>query len=179
MYAAPDQFAASNKNAAEALIGLANAQFAMFERLVALNLKATKTAHDDAINYLRAASSTKDPQELFALNAAAAQPALEKALAYSRSVYEVVAQGQAQLTKMVETQTSDLNKGFTSFLDQYSKGGPAGSDVAVAAIKSALTAASTAYDSYSKVAKQTTELAQANFSAASNVAKEAVKKAAA
>jgi phasin family protein len=105
----------------------------MFERLMGLNLNATRSAYEDAINYLRAVSSAKDPQELFSLNAAAAQPALEKALAYSRSVYEVVAKGQDHFTKLVQEQTSDLNKGFASFLDQYSKSAPGGSDIAVAA----------------------------------------------
>jgi len=179
VYAAPEQFATSNKAAAEALIGLASAQLATFERLADLNFSASKAAFEDGIKYFRTALSAKDPQELFSLSAAAAQPALEKALAYSRSVYEVVAQSQGHLTKLVQEQTSDLNKGFASFLDQYSKSAPGGSDVAVAAIKSVLAAANTAYDSYSKVAKQTTELAQANIAAASNVAKEAGKKAAA
>ena len=100
MNAAPEQFAASNKAAAEGLIGLANAQFAMFERLVDLNLKATKSAYEDAISYVRAASTTKDPQELVKLNASAAQPALEKVQAYARKVYELVAQSQAQLINM-------------------------------------------------------------------------------
>jgi phasin family protein len=178
MYAAPEQFAASSKAAAEGLIGLAQAQFAMFERLVGLNLTATKAAYEDAMSYARAVSSAKDPQELFSLNAAAARPALEKAVAYSRSVYEVVARNQGSFTKLVEAQTSDLTKGFVSFLDQYSKSAPGGSDIAVAAIKSALATANSAYDSYSRVAKQTTELAQANFASASNVAKDVSKKAA-
>ena len=177
MNAAPEQFAASNKAAAEGLIGLANAQFAMFERLVDLNLKATKSAYEDTINYVRAASSAKDPQELINLNASAAQPSLEKVQAYAREVYELVAQSQAQLINMLQAQSSDLNKGFAGFLDQYSQNAPSGSGVAMAALKSFLATANSAYDSYSKVAKQTTELAQANFAAASSAAKETRHKA--
>jgi hypothetical protein len=63
-------------------------------------------------------------------------------------------------------------------LDKLAKNAPAGSDVAVAAVKSALAAANTAYDSVSKAARQATELAEANFAAASNAAKETRKKAA-
>ena len=176
MNAAPEQFAASNKAAAEGLIGLANAQFAMFERLMGLNLSASKCAYEDAISYLRAVSSAKDPRELFTLSAAATQPAMEKVQAYAREVYELVAQSQAQMTNMFQAQSSDLNKGFASFLDQYSKGAPSGSCVAMAALKSMLANANAAYDSYNQVVKQTTELAQANFAAASNVANEAGKK---
>ena len=179
MNTAPEQFATSNKAAAEALAGLASAQLATFERLADLNFSASKAAFEDGIKYFRTALSAKDPQELFSLNAAAAQPALEKALAYSRSVYEVVAQSQGQLTKLVQEQTSDLNKNVASLFDQYSKSGAPGSDIAAAAVKSAFAAVSTAYDSFGKVAKQTTELTQANIAAASNVAKDAGKKAAA
>jgi phasin family protein len=175
---APEQFIASNKAAAEAMIGIANAQFAMFERLAALNLSASKAAYEDGISYVRAALGAGTPQDLLNLTATAAQPAIEKSLAYSRSIYEVVAQSQGSFTKLVEAQTTDLNKGVSSLLDQYSKSGPAGSDVAVAALKSAFAAASTAYDSFSKAAKQTSELAQANFTAASSIAKEVHKKAA-
>lgn len=173
---APEQFAASNKAAAEGLIGLANAQFAMFERLMGLNLSATKSAYEDAIGYLRAVSSAKDPQELFALSAAATQPAMEKAQAYAREVYEIVAQNQARMTHMVQAQSSRLNQGFASLLDQYSNTAPNGSGVAMAALKSMLANANAAYDSYNQVASQTAELAQANFAAASDLAKEAGKK---
>ena len=178
MYVAPEQFVASNKAAAEGLIGLANAQFAMFERLIGLNIKATKSAYEDAIDFARKALSTNSAQGLFSLNAAAAQPALERAQAYAREVYEVMAQSQAQMTNLVQAQTSDLNKGFASFLDQYSQTAPNGSGVAMAAFKSMLAAANTAYGSYNQVAKQTSELAQAAFTTAQNSAKEAHKKAA-
>ena len=169
MYAAPEQFASSNKAAAEALVGLATAQFAMFERLFSLNFKTTKSAYENAIDFARKALSTNNPQDLLSLNSAAAQPALEKALAYSREVYEIVAQSQAQMTTLFQAQTSDLNQGFASFLDQYSKTAPNGSGVAMAALKSMLAA----YGSRNQVAKQTTELAQANLAAASKGTKEA------
>ena len=178
MYVTPDQITASNKAATEALIGLANTQFAAYERLFGLNFNATKTAFEEAVAHARAVLNAKDIQEFVNLNAAAAQPALEKALAYSRSVYEVAAQTQGEMTKFVEAQAAEINKSLVSFLDKYSKNAPAGSDVAVAAIKSALAAANSAYDSYTKVAKQASELAEANFAAATSVAKEARKKAA-
>jgi len=178
MNVTPDQIAASNKVVMEALLGLANTQFAAYERLFGLNFSATKSAFEEAVAHARALLGAKDMQEFVNLNAAAAQPALEKSLAYSRSVYEVATQTQGELTKFVEAQAAEVNKSVVGLLDKYSKSAPAGSDVAVAAIKSALAAANSAYDSYSKVAKQATELAEANFAAATSVAKEARKKAA-
>src|SRR5262249_37739523 len=102
----------------------------------------------------------------FTLNTAASQPALERAIAYSRSVYEVAAQSQSELVKFLEARAAEYNKNLVGVLDKVSKSAPAGSDVAVAAVKSALAAASTAYDNFNKVAKQATEIAEANLTAA-------------
>ena len=178
MYVTPEQIAATNKAGVDAIISLANSQFAAFERWSTLNMNATKAAFEDSVNHAKALLGAKDVQEFINLNAAAAQPALEKAIAYSRSVYEVATQSQAELTKAVEAQAAELNRNVVGFLDKVSKNAPAGSDVAVAAVKSALAAANTAYDSFTKVAKQASEIAEANFSAVTTAAKETRKKVA-
>ena len=43
------------------------------------------------------------------------------------------------------------------------KNAPAGSELGIAAVKSAIAAANSAYDNMSKVAKQVTEATQSNF----------------
>lgn len=168
----PEQFASTNKAGVEAILGLASTQFAALERLSALNFSAAKTAFEEGMGRAKALLNAKDAQEIFSLNAAASQPALEKAIAYSRSVYEVAAQTQGEMAKFVEARVAELNKNLVGILDKVSKNAPAGSDVAVAAVKSALAAASTAYDSLNKVAKQATEMAEANFTAATAPVKE-------
>ena len=172
MYLTPEQIASANKAGVEAALGLASAQFAAIERLSALNFSAAKSAFEDGLGRAKALLNAKDPQEIFSLNAAASQPTLEKAIAYSRSVYEVAAQTQGEMAKFVEARVAEFNKNLVGILDKVSKNAPAGSDVAVAAVKSALAAASTAYDSLNKVAKQATEMAEANFTAAATPAKE-------
>ena len=172
MYFTPEQVASANKAGIEAVLGLASTQFAAFERLSALNFSAAKTAFEESLIRAKALLDAKDPQEYAGLNAAASQPALEKAIAYSRSVYEVASQAQGELAKFVEAQAAEFNKNLLGILDKVSKNAPAGSDMAVAAVKSALAAASTAYDSFNKVAKQATEIAEANFTAAATPKKE-------
>ena len=176
MYVTPEQVVASNKAGVEALIGLAHTQFAAFERLSALTFNSTKSAFEDSVAHTKALLAVKDVQDLVNLNAAVAQPAIEKAIAYSRNVYDVATQSQGEVTKLVEGQAGEFNKSMVTLLDKVVKNAPAGSDVAVAAVKSALAAANTAYDSISKAAKQATELAEANFAAATAVAKETKKK---
>lgn len=166
MYLTPEQVIGANKAGMEALLGLASSQFAALERLSALNASAAKAAFEDSLGRAKSLLAAKDPQEYFTLNAAASQPNLEKAIAYSRSVYELAAQTQGEIAKFLEARAAEVSKNLVGMLDKASKNAPAGSDVAVAAVKSALAAASTAYDSFSKVAKQATEMAEANFTAA-------------
>jgi len=180
MYATPEQFAAANKANVEALFSIAQAQFSAFERLSALNFNTTKTAFQDSVSQAKALMSVKDAQELVNLSASSAQPALEKAIAYSRNVYEVAAQTQAEVTKLAESQAAQMNKTVVALIDKLSMNAPAGSDVAVAAVKSAMAAANSAYDNFTKAVKQATDMAEANVTAATaTVVKQAGKKKAA
>jgi phasin family protein len=179
MYATPEQFAAAGKATVDAFVGLAGTQFSALERLTALSMTAGKAAFEDSIGLTKSLMGAKDVQEIVNLNAAAAQPSLEKALAFSREVYEVTAQTQGEFTKVFEAQAAEINKTMTGLLDKFSKNAPAGSDVAVTAVKTAMAAANQAYDSFTKAAKQASEIAEANFSAASTVAKDSLKKKAA
>jgi len=175
----PEQIATTNKAGIEAVLGLAHTQFAAFERLSALYFNATKAAFEESVGHAKALLNAKDPQEYLNLNAAATQPTMEKAIAYSRSVYEVAAQTNGELAKFLEAQAAEFNKNLVVLLDKVSKNAPAGSEVAVQAVKSALAAATTAYDSFNKVAKQATEIAEANFAATSTPVRETQKKRAA
>ncbi|HLX79262.1 MAG TPA: phasin family protein, partial [Burkholderiales bacterium] len=97
--------------------------------------------------------------------------AIEKAIAYSKSVYEVSTQTGTELTKAAERRVAEWNENFVSLLDKAAKNAPAGSDVAVSAVKQMLAAANSAYDNFNKVAKQATEIAEANVAAASETVK--------
>ena len=176
MYATPDQISAAGKASVEALVGLAATQFSALERMTALSLNASKEAFEDSVGFTRSLLGAKDVQEVVNLNAAAAQPSLDKALEFSRSVYEVSTKTQGEFTKVFEAQAAELNKTMVGLLDNISKNAPAGSDVALAAVKSAMSAANSAYDSFTKVTKQATEIADANFAAASNAAKVSIKR---
>jgi hypothetical protein len=66
---------------------------------------------------------------------------------------------------------AEWNENFSALLDKAVKNAPAGSDVAVAAVKSMIAAANSAYDNMSKVAKQATEIAEANVAAATETVK--------
>jgi hypothetical protein len=92
----------------------------------------------------------------------------------------VATQTQAEVKKLAEGQGAEMNKTVVSLMDKLNKNAPAGSEVAVTAVKSAMAAANSAYDSFTKVVKQATDMAEANVTAATTrVVKQAgIKKAA-
>jgi phasin protein len=124
-------------------------------------------------------ADVKDPQELAQLKNTLAQPNLEKATSYVKSIYDAAAATQSEINKLVEEQVSEFNKQVVTGLDKVVKSAPAGSEIAVAAVKSAISAANSAYDNLSKSAKQFAEMSQANIEAATSQVVHASKKKAA
>ena len=171
MYVTPEQIQAAAKANVEAFLAVANTQFAALEKLAGIQASAVKSAFEDSIANTRALLGAKDVQEFVSLQNSFAQPALEKAIAYSKSVYEVATGANAELSKVAERRVAEWNESFVTLLDKVSKNAPAGSDVAVAAVKSMLAAANSAYDNLTKVAKQATEIAEANVAAATETAR--------
>jgi phasin family protein len=156
---------AAHKANVEALFGLTNKAFEGVEKLVELNLQVAKAAIGEAGDGARAVLSVKDAQELMTLQANLLQPTAEKAAAYSRHVYDIAAATQVEFTKAVEAQISDAQAKFMGLVDSAAKNAPAGSENAVALMRSAVTAASNAFDSVQTATKQATEVAEANLKA--------------
>jgi len=174
MYTTPEQIAGANKANVEVLLTVANTAFASAERLAALNLNTARTILEDSVNNAKSLLAAKDAQELASMQAALAQPAFEKAVAYSRSLYEIATQTQEEFSKIFDSQYVEINKNVSTALDKAVKNAPAGSDVAVAAVKSALAAANSAYETMNKAAKQVAEMAEANVAAATSATVKAV-----
>ena len=174
----PEQFTAAQKAALETLFGLTNKAFEGVEKLVELNLQVAKTTLAEAAETAQASLSVKDAQELLALQAGLLQPAAEKAAAYSRHLYDIMAGANAEVTKAAEAGLADSQKKVLALVDNAVKNAPAGTESAVALVKSAVAAANNAYESVHKAAKQASEVAEANFTAMTNTAVNATKQAA-
>ena len=172
-----DQFMAAQKASVETLFGLTTKAFEGVEKLVELNLQVAKTTLSEASDTASAAMSVKDAQELLALQAGLLQPAAEKAAAYSRHLYDIMAGASAEFTKTAEANMADTQKKVLTLVDNAVKNAPAGTESAVALVKSAVAAANNAYESAHKAAKQAAEVAEANFTAMTNTAVSATKSA--
>lgn len=99
---------------------------------------------------------------------------MEKAIAYSRGIYEISSRTNEQFLKFGEARQSDFNKSLSGFLDRLGKAAPAGSDVAIAAFKSAISAANSALDNANRAVKQVTDITEASVAAATNATVKAV-----
>jgi len=172
-----EQFLAAHKANVETLFGLTNKAFEGVEKLVELNLQVAKTTLGEAAETTKAALSVKDAQELLALQASLLQPAAEKAAAYGRHLYDIVAGTNAEVGKVAEATIADGQKKMLSVVDNAVKNAPAGTENAVALVKSAVAAANNAYESVTKAAKQAAEVAEANFQAVTSTAVKATQAA--
>ena len=160
-----EQIVAAHKANLETFFGLTHKAFEGVEKLLELNIQAAKTAVGEAAEATRAALAIKDPQELLALQTSFLQPATEKIVAYSRHVYDIAAATNASITKVVEETTAESQRKVMSVIETAVKNAPAGTENAVALVKSAVAAANNAYETVHKAAKQASEVTEANFQA--------------
>ncbi|MBX3609917.1 MAG: phasin family protein [Hydrogenophaga sp.] len=173
-----EQVIAAQKTQIDTLFGLTQKAFEGVEKLVELNIQATKAALSESANNTQALLSVKDAQELLNLQASMMQPLAEKSVAYSRHLYDIASGTGAEFSKAAEATATDAQKKFMAVVDNAAKNAPAGSESAVAVMKSAVSAANNAIESVQKAVKQATEMAEANFNTVTATAVNATKTAA-
>ncbi|MGF6756765.1 phasin family protein [Paraburkholderia sp. GAS42] len=168
---APEQLVATQKAGFETTFGLLTKAFVGTEKLVELNAQAVKSTLAESQEILAKAFATKDPQELFALQASLVQPAAEKVQSYWRHVYEIISSTQAEFASTAEAQFKQQQHDAQTFVDSPAKNAPAGSEAVLSAWKSALAtaseAASSAYRAAQEATKQVVDIAENNVNAAS------------
>jgi len=163
-----DQLAAAQKANAEVLLALVRTAFNGVERLAALNIAASRDFFNNSVANTQQLLGAKDPNDVAKLNTELAKPNLDKWMEYSRSVYDLAAQVQKELTSVVEAQYSSFAKNASSAVEKASAGAPVGGDVFAVAMRSMLDASTKAFDNMTAVTKQFTDIAEANMQAASS-----------
>jgi phasin family protein len=153
-----EQMIAAQKANIETLFGLTEKAFSGVEKMVELNMAAAKAAIADSQSQAHAFMNVKDVQELMALQAGYLQPLSEKAVAFSRHVYDIASNTSKEFGHAFEEKAAEAQ-------NSVSKNAPAGSESAMAMMKSAMSASQTAIESVQKAVKQATEAAEANLHA--------------
>ena len=116
-----DQILAAQKANLETLFGLTTKAFEGVEKLVELNVTASKAALAEAQNTAQAALSVKDAQELLTLQASLFQPLAEKTAAYSRHLYDIAQGTGAEFTKAFEAKATEAQQAFVGLVDSAFK----------------------------------------------------------
>lgn len=168
MSAIPQQILARQKAAVDTLVAAQTAVFEGFEKLVDLNLKVVKATLDEVAQKSKQATELKDTEEVSSFVSATVQPGADKAVAYGKHVYDIVTGVQAQLAQLAEAQIAEGREQVAAAVEQFTKNAPAGSEGAVAILKSSLATANSTYESLTKAAKQAAEVAENNLTAATN-----------
>ncbi|MCC7328036.1 MAG: phasin family protein [Burkholderiales bacterium] len=145
------------------------------EKLMKLNLGATKAAFAQTVEGAQAAASVKDVQDLVALRTKLAETQMQTAVGYTQHLYEMATEAQAGYTALAEEAFGVYTKGMAAWVDNASKSAPAGSELAVNAFKSTMAATSAAFDQFQKASKQVVGMADANVRAAAATAAKSVK----
>lgn len=179
MFAFPDQFAAMQRQSIESAQAIALASFAGFERLTQLNVQAAKASLEEGVNKGVSLLETKDVKSLGETLSESAQPTGEKFSAYARHVYEIASETGTEISRVVERQFSEGNRQMTAAIEAMAKNAPAGSEGVVTLVKSAVTAANSAFDQVNKATRQVVEMTEANVDSAANATRSATKRKAA
>lgn len=163
-----EQLANAQKVNAEAMTALMRTVFNGVERLTAINIAASREFFNNAVTTTQQLMGAKDASELAKVNSELAKPSIEKWVDYSRSVYDLAAQVQKEITSVMEAQYSSFAKSATSVVEKASASAPVGGDVFATTMNSILDASSKAFDSMTAMAKQFSDIAEANLEAATS-----------
>jgi len=169
-----EQLTAAQKANAEVMMALLHSAFNGVERLTALNMAATRELFNSSVASSQQLLSAKDAKDLAKLNNELAQPNVSKLLEYSRSVYELVASMQKEVTSVMEAQYSNFAKNASSAVEKATAGAPVGGDVFAATMKSLLGASTKAFDTMTSMTKQLSDIAETNIEAAGKATSKAV-----
>ena len=170
-----EQLTSANKASAEVFFGLTTKAFEGVEKYVELNLQVARAAIAEAAANTQAALSVKDAKEFMSLQASLLQPVADKASAYGRHVYDIATATSAEIKRISQATAAEVRAKFLAAVDTAAKNAPAGTETAVALVKSAVAAASNALEGAQKAVKRETETAEANFQAISASASKVTK----
>jgi len=165
MFTVPSQVAEFQKVSVDNLVKIANIQLESAKSLLDLHIAATREFVEEGVKSAQSLAAVKDPKDFVSLQSAV-KPVAGKALSLSRSVYDIIVKANADIKAVADAHVAEVNKYVASAIETATKNAPAGSEPAVAFVKSTLSSATTAFDQAAKVGKQIVETAEANVAAA-------------
>jgi len=162
-----EQFGDFSKTAVDAATQFARVSLDSAERMMALNLEATKVGLDQTSKTAKSFAGVKDVQEMSSVSTKTAETGLEFFTGYSKNLYEISSAAQANFSALLEERVAGFQKSVADSLDKVAK------SVAIAAMKQGLAASTAAMDSMSKASKQASSYAENAYKTATETATKA------
>lgn len=173
----PEQFAATQKPTLEAFFSLTNKVVEGLEKLAQLNLQVLRATLTETQENVLKGLSTKDPGEWIAQRQTLTEAVPERITSYNRQVFDIVSGVQAESAQFAQAQGEAYNKRVETLVEDVAKSAPAGSEAAIAAWKSALSAGSALAETVQKSYQQAVQAAESNVEAAAVAASRATHRA--
>lgn len=150
------------------------------EQISHLQIAALRSASEETFANASKLLAVRDPQTLTEVLSSIAHPAqqAERLMDFNRKVYDLLSSTQADIAKLSERQAASNAKQVQELVEEIAKNAPAGSESAVAVLKSAVETAGSVYESAQKTVKQAAEIAENAATAAGQATREATKAAA-
>jgi len=168
MFTTIDDVTGAHKAGVQTCFNIANEAVSGFENLVALNFRVLHESTQRAMNALANG-------EMLGVSALGRSDLsfVERAALYNREVYDIFAGTQAAIVRHATAQYQTQIGAVQADLDEAAQRAPAGADVAVTAMNSAITAANAFYESVWKTARQAMETAESNLDVVTRSARSA------
>jgi phasin family protein len=159
-----EQIVAAQKAALDTLLAFANSSLKSIEKLNALNLATVQNLFSGQLEGISSLMSAKTSQDASIFNKMLIQPQIEKFAAYAHQFHDITAEAHEEFVNLLERQHAELNDMLASSLDAYSETS-GNSGVVIAAVKSAISAANSAFADANKAARKVADITGAGVSA--------------
>jgi phasin family protein len=174
MNRATEQFADINKAGYDNAVRLATLSLKKAEHLAKFNFETVKAALERGVQSAGVVGGINDVKEFAAVSTKLAEANVRQALGYTRGLYEIASQGQAEFSALANNAWAGYTNSITAWVETVAKNAPAGSEIAVKALKSTVAATNAAYEQFSKATEQIVSLTDATVrDAIANAAKAA------
>lgn len=161
-----DQIIASNQASVQVLEDLTVQAFFGLEKLVELNLAASRAILGESFGHIKAVFGTKDLHEMLAVQAGLFQSLAEKSADFGQHVRVAAAATGAEFTKVFDTKLVDAQIALADLVDDFTKNAPTRAQTAAQAFKNAVNANQTAVVSARRSARKALEAAESTISSA-------------
>jgi phasin family protein len=127
------------------------------EKLIALQIQASRSLLEDMASQAQAFAELKDPQKLATHLTSMKNPAGEKISAYARQAYEISTETREAITETIQKHIHESQGVTHAWIESAAKTAPAGTEPMFAVARNALSLVRTSLDHAAKLGQQAAE----------------------